>query len=205
MPRRPVDKLAAQNLRGYQAYWRIILDLGRDGAAITVTDVHARTSADRDDVRQYLLALERGGYLELVDQRRRAHNRPGAKCYRLLKSPQDAPRLRRDGSPVEMGSAREQMWRTIRMLGTFTLRDLVVAASTERTPIKEQDAADYLRYLRLAGYLASRRQALPGGPAVYRLLPGRYTGPRPPMVQRTRRVWDPNLGQVVWSQTESRS
>ncbi|HHO8287620.1 TPA: hypothetical protein ACRXVW_006473, partial [Pseudomonas aeruginosa] len=35
----------------------------------------------------------------------------------------------------------------------------------------------------------------------YALKPGRYTGPRPPIVQREtrRQVYDPNLDQVMWS------
>ena len=205
MPRRPVDELAAQGLRGYEVFWGIIRAQGTAGALITVAGVHRLTNASLDSVRDYMKALERGGFLELAEEHPRGGNRPAAKCYRLLKSPKDAPRLRRDGTPVEMGAAREQMWRTIRMLGKFTLRDLVVTASTERTPIKESDAKDYLRYLRIAGYLKSQRQALPGGPAVYQLLPGKNTGPRPPMVQRVRQVFDPNLGKVVWSQAEGRS
>lgn len=202
MPRRPVDELAAQGLRGYLVFWRIILEQGRGGRLFTVADVHGKTNAALDTVRGYVASLVRAAYLELVEQRERGGGRPAANVYRLLKAPSEAPRLRRDGTPVEMGGAREQMWRTMRMLGQFTVRDLVVAASTARTPIKESDAKDYLRYLRLAGYLVSQRQALPGGPAVYRLLPGRYTGPRPPMVQRVKRVWDPNLNKVMWSQAD---
>ena len=205
MPGRPIDELTAQGLRGYRVFWAIILEQGRGGNPFTVADVHGKTNAALDTVRGYMASLARAGYLKLVEQREREGGRPAANVYRLLKTPQDAPRLRRDGTPVEMGAAREQMWRTIHMLGKFTVRDLVVAASTERTPIKESDAKDYLRYLRAAGYLASQRQALPGGPALYRLLPGRYTGPKPPMVQRTRQVFDPNLGKVVWSQMEGRS
>ena len=205
MPGRPIDELAAQGLRGYQAFWRIILEQGSAGAPFTVADIHGKTNAGRDCVREYMLALERGGYLEPAGERPRMGSVAPAKLYRLLKSPKDAPRLRRDGTPVEMGAAREQMWRTIRMLGKFTLRDLVVTASTERTPIKESDAKDYLRYLRAAGYLRSQRQALPGGPALYHLLPGKNTGPRPPMVQRVRQVFDPNLNRVVWSQAEGRA
>jgi len=189
--------MAAQDLRGYAAYWRVILGKGKAGQTFSLTDIQNETSARRDCVREYMSALEHGGYIEAAGEQPSGTGTP-ARLYRLAKAPKEAPRLRADGSEAVQGRAREQMWRTIHMLGRFTLRDLVVAASTERIPVKESDVKDYLRYLRLAGYLASQRQALKGGPAVYRLLPGKYTGPRPPMVQRVKQVFDPNLNRVVW-------
>jgi len=172
-------------------------EIGAGEEPFTVGDVHRRTNARPDSVREYVVALFRAGYLEVSGEQPRPSGTP-AKLYVLKRSPQDAPRLRPDGTEVSMGSAREQMWRTMRMLGTFTLKDLIVAASTEAVTIKESDARDYLSNLRKAGYLVSKRQAIKGGPAVFRMLPGKYTGPKPPMVQRVQQVFDPNLGKVVW-------
>lgn len=116
----------------------------------------------------------------------------------------EAPRLRRDGSAVTQGRAREHMWRTMRVVREFTFRELAVQASTEEQTIHELDARDYVAHLHRAGYLAVVSPAKPGGKsragalARYRLLPSRNTGPKPPMVQRVKQVFDPNLGQVVW-------
>lgn len=203
MPGRPIDELTAQGLRGYRVFWKIIREAGADGQTFGISEIHGRTNASRDSVREYMAALERGGYLEVVGEHQVGRGSQ-AKVYCLVRAPQDAPRLRSDGSEVVQGRAREQMWRTMHMLRQFTLRDLVVTASTAQVAIKEGDARDYVKHLLRAGYLRSDCPR-PGATATYRTLPGKYTGPKPPMVQRTRQVFDPNLGKVVWSQTEGRS
>jgi hypothetical protein len=92
-----------------------------------------------------------------------------------------------------MGRGREQMWQTMRALGSFTVADLFVAASTDDHPVAESEARTYCQMLQRAGYLS-------GGAAGYRLV--RYTGPLPPMIQRIKSVYDPNLKEVVWSSEE---
>jgi hypothetical protein len=56
----------------------------------------------------------------------------------------------------------------------------------------------------LAGYLIEIKKGQAQGtsrlPARFRFNPARNTGPRPPMIQRTKAVYDPNLGQVVWQE-----
>ena len=59
------------------------------------------------------------------------------------------------------------------------------------------EAAEYCRYLHLAGYLTRR-----GG--AYQMHATAFTGPRAPMIQRTRRVWDPNRNEVRWQGGEVR-
>jgi hypothetical protein len=36
----------------------------------------------------------------------------------------------------------------------------------------------------------------------YRFLAARYSGPKPPMIQRIKAVYDPNRSEVVWSSLE---
>jgi hypothetical protein len=111
----------------------------------------------------------------------------------------EAPRVTKEGAPVTMGRAREQLWRTMKMIrGDFTYRDLAVAASTEEFPVQEMDAADYLKHLKRAGYLHVTKPGNPAGLARYRFNSSKNTGPRPPMVQRLKTVYDPNLGRIVW-------
>lgn len=106
----------------------------------------------------------------------------------------DAPRLRRDGTEYPV-SGRERMWRAMRVLGEFSARDLAAHASVGGPEVALAEADTYCKYLRRAGYLLVSGS---GAEARFRFIPSRYTGPRPPMIQRVRRIWDPNLGKVVW-------
>jgi len=108
----------------------------------------------------------------------------------------EAPRVRRDGTPVEQGQSREHMWRAMKMLPSFTFVDLAVNASTEEMRVTEQDAKDYVKHLLRAKYLTVLIPATPRRKATYRLT--RNTGPRPPMVTRAKIVFDPNLGRIAW-------
>lgn len=110
----------------------------------------------------------------------------------------ETPRVRKDGSPVTQGLAREQLWRAIRILREFNAIELRVAASTNAIQVLLSEARFYLGKLCQAGYLHRVRPGVPGRLARYRLLPTRNTGPKPPMVQASGDVYDPNLSRVVW-------
>lgn len=150
-------------------------------------------------VRDYVIGLERAGYIKITQP----HGTRTPKRWKLKRDAGvDAPRVRRDGSPVTQGLAQEQMWRTLRMLagGDTNARELAAHASTSRIPVAEKAAADYLHNLALAQYLQCTRPGKGVGrggvQARYRLITN--TGPRPPMVCRTDSIYDPNLGKVVW-------
>lgn len=119
----------------------------------------------------------------------------------------EAPRVRRDGSRVTQGLSQEQMWRTLRMLsgGDINARELAAHASSSAAPVAERAAADYLHMLDTAGYLVCTQRGkgigCGGIQSRFRLRPDRNTGPRPPMVCRTKVVFDPNLCAVVWAPT----
>jgi hypothetical protein len=190
MARKPVDQVRAQALRGQAHIWGVIMALGDQGN-MTLNDIHGETNASRDTVREYVTRLVKGGYLESLppDQSRQEA------FYRLVRRSRDYPRLRKDGKECPP-TKRESMWRTMRMIKRFDYRELGVSASTEDTPIKERDAADYCKHLLKAGYLKVITKATPKSPHRYQLI--RDTGPKPPMIQRVKQVYDPNLKQVVW-------
>jgi hypothetical protein len=149
-----------------------------------------------DQVRDYVAGLTAAGYLE----RREDAN------YSLVRDCGiEAPRVRRDGTEIIRGKGREQMWLVMKVLDDFSALDLAVHASTEHVQVSEVDAKSYIHYLNKAGYLAVTQPGQPGNRpnngivARYRLLPQKYTGPRPPMVQRIKQVYDQNLQKVVWS------
>ncbi|MDA8230376.1 MAG: hypothetical protein M0006_03465 [Magnetospirillum sp.] len=194
MARKPVHLAQAGGKpQGRQAIWEEIRRQ-RDGFAVAsiadATDIHPTT------IRSYLTGLEAAGYI------RRAVG--GAPSWTLSRDiGVEAPRVTKDGKPVIQGSAREQMWRTMRMLsGDWSWRDLAIAASTEEAPVNPGDAADYCVNLCRAGYLhlvtPGKGTGNAGIPARYRFVRSKYTGPKPPMVQRVKSVYDPNLRRVVW-------
>ncbi|WP_142850830.1 hypothetical protein [Telmatospirillum sp. J64-1] len=200
MPRRPVTEMTGQTLRGIDAYWSIILDLHKTQGGFTLTEVEMRTNALRATVGDYIRRLVKAGYLEVAASD--GGETGQAKVYVLAKPQSEAPRPRRDGTLAEQGRAREQMWRTARIIKEFTYRDLAIQASTEECPVAPIDAQDYCKHLAKAGYLAVRQEARPGHLAIYRFLATRYTGPKAPMVQRVKSVFDPNLNKVMWTAKE---
>lgn len=195
MARKPVHLLTtSKKPAGRQGIWQAIR---AQRQAFTVSSLAQATDIRRDTIRSYLHCLEAARYIDpLPDE-------PGT--YLLLRDVGvEAPRVTKDGRPVTQGLAREQMWRTMKILtSAWSHRDLAIAASTEAVPVAEDDAKDYCRNLTLAGYLMIVVKGKGGsGPQVaatrYRFDRTKNTGPRPPMVQRMRTVFDPNLGRIVW-------
>lgn len=155
-----------------------------------------------DTVRCYVIGLERAGYLAPAAPAATSGGRVPAKRWTLARDAgAEAPRVRRDGTPVTMGLAQEQMWRTLRMFKSdINARELAAHASTPAVPVREVAAADYLRNLLCASYLRETRRGHGTGrggvQSRYQLISN--TGPRPPMVCRADAIYDPNLGKTVW-------
>lgn len=156
----------------------------------------ARAAQVHDDaVRSYLQSLVRGGYLQVVsgerfeEQTLHLHKDVGA----------EAPAVTREGKPSTAGKGTEAMWRTLRILGELDADELAAQASIV-VPTTRWTARSYLKWLNRAGYVQQVGASRPGRLARYRLIPGKNTGPRPPMIQRIGQVFDPNLGEVVYRQ-----
>lgn len=201
MSRVPADK--PLKLRGEAAFWRAICGFG-DGPW-TLTDIEQASNAARQTVREYIVRLEKGGFIEQTGTVEATR----AKIWRRVKASAEAPRLRADGTPVTAGRGTAQMWRSMHMLKVFDVKELAIAASTEDAMVSPLAAADYVKHLQRAGYLAIVTPAKPGyrpgtgTQARYRLIPSRYTGPKAPLIQRVKRVYDPNLRKVMWEEEAS--
>lgn len=200
--RKPVDALAARRKpSGQDAAWAAIRELAAAGTALTVAAIHGRCAGThRDTVKSYLARLAAAGILRQTV----AATKGGAIPAQWELDPEaehgaETPRVTRDGKIVTMGAGRAAMWRTIKILGEFTLRDLVVIGSTEEVAINAIDAKFYLGWLARAGYVAVvERPADNRIPTRYRLKNSRNTGPKPPQVQRSHQLYDPNLRKVTW-------
>ena len=190
MPPKPVDK--RNPLQTRDAIWAAIRQL----RTFTASSVRMETRCTRDTVAEYLTGLTAGGYLE----------KTGIEYTLVRDAGIEAPRVRRDGTPVTMGRAQENMWRTMYILREFNAQDVQLHARTDETAVTLVAAKDYILNLYRAGYLIMIAPGKPGGTrtagklARYRLPQARYTGPRPPMVQRVNQVYDQNTHKVVWTQ-----
>lgn len=145
---------------------------------------------DERTINSYLLGLVAGGYLN-----EELHG--GPRVHAIYSLERDvgvhAPRVDRHGREVTQGAATAQLWNGMRRLKRFDYRDLVAATATR---VAVWTAKNYCGLLHKAGYLSLDIPSKPGMPARYNFV--RDTGPRAPMIQRVKHVYDPNLGKVVW-------
>lgn len=171
--------------------------------AMSISDISRASKVELDPVRTYMRSLARGGYLEAAGAAAGEEKR-----WDLVRDVGAfAPRVKEDGTPVTQGLVNENMWRTMRIMKDgFTAADLVIHGSTAVTKIAEATAKSYIKSLAAAGYLRVLEEghAFIRGKgakqARYCLPPTKYTGPRPPMIQRTKCIYDPNLAKVVWQE-----
>lgn len=191
MALKPMNKRNGFDTR--QAVWDAISKM-RDG--VTIRQLRDETTMKVDSVREYVIGLEKAGYLERVNPVE-SQNGAAAAVFKLINDiGVDAPRVRKDGSPVTAGQGRENMWSAMRIMRRFTARELAVAARTPDCFVAESTAADYAKHLCHAGYLRSQDDGS------YLMLPTAYTGPKAPMIQRTKVVWDPNQNKIRWRSGE---
>lgn len=202
MSRLPVVTELAGGKSQRQRVWEAIRALSASAYAepysFSADDLSRRSKVEMPIVREYLLCLTAGGYLSQDASRPDAPGAAVKKSYRLTQdSGVEAPRLRRDGSPVQQGRGTEAMWAAITALEAFTHHMLAEIAQ-----VKPSTAANYCGFLGRAGYLDL-------------VLPGKGTGrggvssiwccavahrykPRAPMITRLKSVYDPNTHQIVW-------
>ncbi|WFE73079.1 hypothetical protein P8S55_08265 [Halomonas sp. M1] len=184
-----------------QLIWDAIRHQHLEDGLITMQGIrialkHQKPSLSESRISDYLRALIAGGFLV----RNNPDSPPATSAiYSLARDVGvEAPRVRRDGSqPPPPG--REQLWRTLKIIGAFTGQELADAASTPQVPVAKATADEYIKMLSRAGYLQTVVEASPGVPGRYRLVPTRWTGPMAPMIRRTKQLYDPNTGEVVYS------
>jgi hypothetical protein len=159
----------------------------------TGEEIRKTAAAQWATAEDYLLSLVAAGIVIITSlgQRRRDH------VFALVQDTgAEAPRVRKDGTLVPP-TKTEALWRSIKMLGSFTYAELAAAAGSEGL-----QARDYCQHLARAGYLLVTETKHPN-PTLYRLAPGKNTGPLPPQIQRTKAVFDPNLRQIVWADADA--
>lgn len=192
MARKPAHLAAAGPRQDRQAQWEVMRRLRSFTVPELRGELHGATPYDA--IRTYCMALTAAGILKKRGSR-----------YGLAKDTGvDAPRVRKDGTEATQGRGRDQLWRAMKILADFSANDLSIMCS-EDDPVAISTAEDYCGWLHRAGYLQqTKAPSTRGGQARYRLIPNRYTGPKPPMIQRIKQVYDPNTGDVVYRQEAGR-
>ncbi len=185
--RKPVS--VASNNR--KLVWKAIRELKE----FTVKNIFYKTDVQPRTVLSYLQNLEKAGILDknidITNGCLKTNKYTLIKDMGLL-----APVVNKNGKLVE-NTKQARIWRAIRILKTFTLKDAVATASTEDDPIILQAAEQYLNYLRKAGYLIWLKKD-----KTYRLNLAMNKGIQAPQIQRIRQVYDPNIDKVVWNSEE---
>lgn len=167
-------------------------------SGFSLIDIAAVADLEIDAVEAYVTALKRGQWLVQIND---ANGVGEPKRYELARDNGiEAPRVNQQGKLITMGLAQEQMWRTMRLIGEFDCHQLSAQASTPQVFVSIVAARDYISNLAHAGYV--RRVSGGRGGVLTRWIfdSSRYSGPRPPMVQRTKSIYDPNIGKIVWQQ-----
>lgn len=189
MSQKPIDQIAKSiKPQGQDGIWVEIRKLN----VFTATQIAKATDISRKTITDYIARLEAG---KIVEKHRKYEE---TKMFVLIRDAGvHAPRLKKDGSRVTQGDGNKNLWRSMKMLKTFTPFDLAMHSANEKVTVSEETARAYCGMLLKAQYLKVMQKAVPGkNQATYRLV--NYTGPKPPKIQRVKAVFDPNLNKVVY-------
>ncbi|MFC0349718.1 hypothetical protein [Undibacterium danionis] len=190
-----------------QRIWETIRSVGLDcDETFTQQEIEHISKVDESMVKDYFKALLKAGFITVFNSE--VVKGICKRNYYQLKTDNgiEAPRIDKKGALIEEGSGNERMWGTIRRLfvnQSFNYRELAAFASTATNLVSDETAKSYVSALYSAGYLECTVPAVRGHkakPASYRLMPNMNSGRRAPMIQRTKRVFDPNWNRVVWTE-----
>jgi len=162
--------------------WHIVWEAMRRRQSFTIKDIVADTHVPRRAVTTYASKLVAAGHLRRISL---TETEQGLR-YQMVGQPGPA-------TPADDGqrSPEGKIWVAARILGHFTLDLIACVAEVDATEVRR-----YLNWLEKAGYVRVTRR----GRKIesYTFIPARYSGPKPPQVQRITQIFDANLGRVVW-------
>lgn len=192
MGRKPIELETADKLTPRERMWQAIRKL-REFSAMSLQDSMSRPIVNLATIQDYLLQLNRAGYLQrLSEQGRKAGNKFDEVHFKLVKNSFEAPRVGLGGQKVKQGTATLAMWRAMITLKEFDWHDIQLAASFPDALVTAQAAKKYINTLGRAGYFRSVRDSKPGTAARFRLV--RNTGAHAPAITRNKTVFDRNTG-----------
>jgi hypothetical protein len=196
MSRKPAILELSGGKSGRQRVWEAIRGFAGFGDGFFTVDELSRLSKiEVAAVREYLKGLEAAGYVRSVSI---GEARFVKRVFELARdNGVEAPRVRRDGTPVTMGRGTEAMWGVMTALDSFN--HWLVA---EIAQVKPVTAAHYCQALGKAGYLQAltpgKGKGCGGVATVWAVAVLHRMKPRAPMITRLKSIYDPNIHQIVW-------
>lgn len=176
----------------YEKLWDM-LRATADG--VTIRDVARKIpSINYDKAKAWLGALNNAGYVSRKEISL-TRSLPTYRYQLIRDIGQKPPRIDSKGAP-KPPSVNEAIWRTIRIITTFNANQIIVSGSTPELVLNIASVRQYLRHLHSAGYLQVRQAGQAKQLAIYQLI--HNTGPKAPEVQRGKKIYDGNLGMVVY-------
>ncbi|MFW2176630.1 MULTISPECIES: hypothetical protein [unclassified Moraxella] len=168
-----------------------VWDILRLGEGVTTTAICEQvTQANRKQVEYWLKGWIAGGFVKVIGAKRPFQN------IIVRDIGQEPPRVDSFGKPVAT-PLNESAWRAMRIQKTFNARQIVASTGAN---LQVNTVRTYLRQLAEAGYLKAV-SVEQGMLTTYQLMED--TGCKPPQVLRGKRVFDQNLGIIVYEPTKS--
>ncbi len=150
----------------------------------------------KDSVGAYIRALEKGGYIKAVSEKRPFK----LTVYQLINDVGiAAPRINRRGEKITKMSGQERMWKVMQILSDFNKHELAANAMADGAEIRILSAAKYINILLKAKYLIMVKKPAPSVAGRYIFNP-EFAGPYAPEILRTKSLYDPNLNKITWSE-----
>jgi len=183
-------------LRGQQHFWTVMRALQAEHGSFTVSAIYMASNADRADIRKFMRSLVERGYIEVAGESPKGDGQT-ERLYRIVRDQRVSPKLSRDGGQQ---SRQQNMWNVLTSpygREGIDARELAVYASTDEAPVALETAKAWLKLLARAGYLVCVAKGGPGKLAIWRLKPSMNTGPLPPMILRSKMVYDQNADRIM--------
>lgn len=184
---------------------RIWVQIRKHKDGFTQAQLVKLAKANESIVKDYVRVLAIAGFIAVCDTQKVGPGVCVRKIYKLVRDYGiEAPQINKKGELVERATVNEAMWGTIRRVlkgKQFNHQELASFASTETQAISQETAKTYIYYLTAAGYLNCVAEAVRGKKhalAKYVFKANMDTGPRAPMIQRTKQVYDPNKNKVMF-------
>ncbi|MBK0062414.1 MULTISPECIES: hypothetical protein [unclassified Acinetobacter] len=177
-----------------QRVWNAIRNNRNEFTIIQVAEIGAATY---ESTRDFVSKLTKAGFVQCTNVQNKE------KTFELIKDCGYAyPSFNKDGQVVSDITGNKAMWNTLRITKmAVNAYELAKISSTDDQVISLETANNYLMTLYKAGYLKKVKAAkVTGGKAKYILLPDMNTGPKPPQIQRTKHVFDPNINTVMFAE-----
>lgn len=201
MARKPIHLEMAGMLTPRDRMWAAIRKL-KKCSCMQLQETAGSPFLNLDTIQEYLVRLVEAGYLVALNkQGHDARDKYTEVHFKLAKDSFEAPRINKAGKAVTQGTATLAMWRAMKALKEFDYKEIKNAASLGNVcVVSDQSAKSYVLLLARAGYFRTVREAKPGIPGRFRLV--RDTGTHAPAITRRKAVFDRNMGDFTWQQSE---